>query len=607
MSVTSPIPADPALEEDLVIHECQAGYAAQGAKFAVISCGPPAAHGNFEIQEPDSQHTRFSGTLIYAGWQWGRHCWLADFSTFREPGKWRLWAHTGSGYEAAVGISIRPALHAELAEKAAKHFHRKRCGVLCHTHDAVIRSTHQKDFGQPIKNVDVTGGWHDAHDDNKWIFMAWSGVDALCETWETLHPDWSGANEPLPFLLAEAWWEVEWFLKMQKEDGSFYYAVLDWKKRRDPASGGWLMSPWAYNGFHNYDVLTEDARWLLDEWRPGEVNSLMGLKNLCPSTPEMYFAQTAASMAKFAAQVLPLDKELALRVSSAVQRTLEWLDEHRPLPHQVIYTAAAIAQTHLDLHKVHPKNGHLTQAEAKLSEVLSLQSEEGWFRAAPGFVCLEADPSKTDDRILIDTPFAYIIPLLRYLRDHPHGVLAQETSSSLDRFFRGIKTQIAASGAYGQMTQYRADGGPAAALPPEAPGGLNAWFLAVGYLCALGASVLKDPSLRLIAERQVQFVLGVNPFAMSYMVGIGRRHSTKKPLFVHEDGRDVLWGIATGILCGGGADYGATTAKNTLRGGLSEIGGYDAACEETWMNTTAWFLAVTSLLAQRGERHGEIA
>jgi hypothetical protein len=25
------------------------------------------------------------------------------------------------------------------------------------------------------------------------------------------------------------------------------------------------------------------------------------------------------------------------------------------------------------------------------------------------------------------------------------------------------------------------------------------------------------------------------------------------------------------------------------------------------MNTTAWFLAVTSLLAQSGERHGEIA
>ena len=78
MSVSSPIPADPALEEDLVIHECQAGYSAQGAKFAVISCAPPAAHGNFEIQESDSQLTRFAGTLIYAGWQWGRHCWLAD-------------------------------------------------------------------------------------------------------------------------------------------------------------------------------------------------------------------------------------------------------------------------------------------------------------------------------------------------------------------------------------------------------------------------------------------------------------------------------------------------------------------------------------------------
>jgi hypothetical protein len=597
MSTRSAIPADPALEADLVIHECQAGYASSGAKFAVISCGPPAGHGNFEIQDTGNHNTRFAGSLTYVGRQWGRHCWQADFSGFQEPGNWRLWAHAGSGHESAVEITIRPALHAELAEKAAKHFHRKRCGVLCHTHDAVIRSTRQKDFGKPLENVDVTGGWHDAHDDNKWIFMAWSGVDALCETWETLRPSWSGANEPLPFLLAEAWWEVEWFLKMQKEDGSFYYAVLDWKKRRDPATGRWLMSPWAYNGFHNYDVLTEDARWLLDEWRPGEVNRLMGLKSLSPSTPEMYFAQTASCMAKFAAQVLPLDTKLAHRVCGAVLRTLEWLGRHRPLKHQVIYTAAAIAQIHLDLHKVYPKSGHLQQAEAKLEEVLALQSEQGWFRAAPGFVCLEADPSKTDDRVLIDTPFAYVLPLLRYLRDHPRGRLAKEARSAGHRFFRGIKEQIQSSGAYGQMTQYRADGGTPAALPPEAPGGLNAWFLAVGYFCALGASVLKDPELRTMAERQVQWVLGVNPFAMSYMVGIGRRHSTKKPLFVHQDGRDVLWGIATGIMSGGGADYGGTGAGNALRGGLSEIGGYDAACEEAWMNTTAWFLAANALLA----------
>ena len=598
----NPIPSDPALQADLLIHESQAGYAADGSKFAVVSCGPPAAHGNFEIQELDSHITRFTGGLEYVGQQWGRHCWRADFSAFKLPGKWRMWAHTGSGHETAAEIIIRTDLHKELAEKAAKHFHRKRCGVLCHTHDAVIRSTRQKNFGKPIKNLDVTGGWHDAHDDNKWIFMAWSGVDSLCETWETLRPNWSGANEPLPFLLAEAWWEVEWFLKMQKPDGSFYYAVLDWKKRRDPNTGQWLMSPWAYDGFHTYDVLTEDARWLLDEWRPGEVNRLMGLKSLCPSTPEMYFAQTAACMAKFAAQICAIDEKLARRVSVAVKRTLTWLDKQIPVPAQRIYTESAIAQTHLDLHKVNPKAGHLRKAEKGLRSVLALQSLEGWFHAATNFACLEAEPTKTDDRILIDTPFAYVIPLLRYLRDHPRGELVKDIRGSLDRFFQGIKAHIKNSGAYGQMTQYRTDGGKAVELPPEAPGGLNAWFLAVGYLCALGSKVLKDGELRTIAERQVQWVVGVNPFAMSYMVGIGRRHSTKKPLFVHDDGRDVLWGIATGIICGGGGDYGVTDSANptAIRGGLSEVGGYDASTEETWLNTTAWFLSVNALLAADG-------
>ena len=197
MSAISSIPADPALEVDLVIHECQAGYASGGAKFAVVSCGPPTAHGNFEIQEADTHLTRSAENLEYVGVQWGRHCWRADFSNFREIGKWRLWAHTGSGHEAAVEITIRFKLNEELAEKAAKHFHRKRCGVLCHTHDGVIRSTRQKDFGKPLQQVNVTGGWHDAHDDNKWIFMAWSGVDALCETWETMRPNWSGGASPI--------------------------------------------------------------------------------------------------------------------------------------------------------------------------------------------------------------------------------------------------------------------------------------------------------------------------------------------------------------------------------------------------------------------------
>jgi hypothetical protein len=51
-------------------------------------------------------------------------------------------------------------------------------------------------------------------------------------------------------------------------------------------------------------------------------------------------------------------------------------------------------------------------------------------------------------------------------------------------------------------------------------------------------------------------------------------------------------------MCGGGIDYGGAAAKNALRGGLSEVGGYDAACEETWLNTTAWFLSVTALLGR---------
>lgn len=587
---------DAYLKQDLTIHECQAGYSTLAAKRAIVTSSRVTLSGSFELQIGENRLPVFLKEMKYAGLLWGRYCWEVDFSEYTTPGTYRLWVHAGSGLETSVEIKIRDSLHLELSEKAAKHFHRKRCGVLCHTHDGWIRSTLQDDFGKRIKHINATGGWHDAHDDNKWVFMSWAGIYSLCRLWENLKPSWRCGNEPLPFPLAEAWWEVEWLLRMQKSDGSFFYGVFDFKKRWNYLTNQWTFSPWAYDGCHTYDTLADDERWILDCWEPGYANAIFGLQGLAPSTPQMYFAQTAASMAYFARLVKAFDESISERAFEAVEKTLAWLKANPPPDYQHLTTLSATASIHLELSLAGYGDKHMTQAETLIKEVLGLQQLDGSFSAEANLPCLETDPAHGDDRVHIDTPFAYILPLLHYVENHRSGGLLSRVTSSLRSFFNSLKSVITQSGPYGQMPEYCFDRMPDPI--PHSAAGLNCWFLATGYLCAYGSRLLEDQELQKIASSQVQFVLGANPGAMCYMAGIGRRRICKHALFVHADGRDIFGGISVGIFSGSSPDYGAVIPNlKGLRIGLSEVGSYDAACEEVWLNPTAWFLCVNSELA----------
>lgn len=591
---------------DLTIHHSQAGYDPLGHKEVVVWCRRPALNGFFELQQGTDHKTLLAGPMRSLGVNaWGWHEWVADLSAWRQPGHYRLWVTTGSGYMAETNdLLIVENLHEKLAHKAAKHIHRKRCGILCHPHDAWVRSRDQATFGEPLRQVDVSGGWHDACDDSKWVFI--SGIpciEALADAWHYLRPAWKGAAEPLPYPLAEACWEVDWLLKMLKPDGSFYYAVLDWKKQWNTKLGRWCLIPWAYDGFQKYDALEEDRRWLIEEWGSGQVNDLIGIENLCPSTPEMYHALAAAMLLRFAQVVQEHDQSRSQSCVEAAKSILGWLENREIKPFQWIYTQGALARAWISLYEMEKEEEHLARAELHLQEILCLQDERGWFRAAMDFVCCEMHPGKNEDRVATDYPFNYVLALLRYLEEVPSGRLAERCRGALQSFLQFSKELMSRSGAFEHLPEY-ADKAKPDPLLRTTVHGYNSWFLVTSVLMAWGARILNDPELRRLAERQVQWVLGANPRAMSFMIGIGNRRAARQPLFVHEDRRDVTWGITNGIYMPGAAcDFSgghgvAPTDPDFIHAGLSEEGGYDAAAEESWLNPTGWFLAANVQLAR---------
>ncbi len=60
--------------------------------------------------------------------------------------------------------------------------------------------------------------------------------------------------------------------------------------------------------------------------------------------------------------------------------------------------------------------------------------------------------------------------------------------------------------------------------------GINANIASAGVGLVRAAKILNDPSLRAVAQSQLDWILGSNPFSASTVVGIGRNHP---PQFVN--------------------------------------------------------------------------
>lgn len=219
---------------DKVVHINQVGYRRGAAKLAALNrveseftlidgAIEPRLHGH---TGPGVEGDRASGDTVH---------W-ADFTAL-DAGTYRL-AMPEYLYSAPIHVADRP--YRELKRALLKGLYYFRCGTaleeefagpwahaICHEEPAVL----YEDRG---RSIDISGGWHDAGDYGKYINPAAVTVAMLLLTFEHIGSacqDQTGIPESgngVPDILNEARWELDWMLKMQREDGAVWHKTTSW-------------------------------------------------------------------------------------------------------------------------------------------------------------------------------------------------------------------------------------------------------------------------------------------------------------------------------------------------------------------------------------------
>lgn len=207
----------------------QAGYLPASEKRAVL----PTGCESFEITDADG-NIKYTGATAPFGFDEasGDEVCIADFSDLSEQGRFRV----RSGDRLSAEFEIGSDVYDGVLHDTAKAFYFLCCGCglekehagvythgKCHTEKAML-------WDDPAVSLDVSGGWHDAGDYGRYVTAGAVAAAHLLYAYK-LYPEVFDRLElgipesPLPDILAEVKYELDWLLKMQREDGAVYHKV----------------------------------------------------------------------------------------------------------------------------------------------------------------------------------------------------------------------------------------------------------------------------------------------------------------------------------------------------------------------------------------------
>ncbi|SDB07759.1 endoglucanase [Pseudobutyrivibrio sp. YE44] len=211
----------------------QVGYLSSSTKKAVFNFQP----SNFTVVDAKG-NVVFQGTATHFGTDEisGEDISFGDFSEVNTSGQYKILAEDAESYS----FTIKNDCFEQLMKHACKCFYYLRCGQgldkdhagiyyhePCHTTKATV-------YGEDVPAVDVSGGWHDAGDYGRYstagsvavahILYAVRFFPNLLQVKFDI-PEEKGDKGLLPDILAEVKVELNFLMKMQRENGSVWHKV----------------------------------------------------------------------------------------------------------------------------------------------------------------------------------------------------------------------------------------------------------------------------------------------------------------------------------------------------------------------------------------------
>ncbi len=252
----------------------QFGYLPDAEKIAIIS-SPEQGFNRDQSFSPDTVYQlRREGDhqLIYSAplavWQQGDtdvmsgdKVWYFDFSSVTAEGLYYLYDQKNDRFSKNFRIDwdvYTPVLKQALRtffyqranhEKVAPFATAPWLDAASHQHaeqdtDCRLITPDDPEQSDPSTSRDLSGGWYDAGDYNKYVNYADNAVHELLFAYEE-NPliwgddwQWPESGNGLPDILDEIKWELDWLLRMQTDSGAFLHKVssITWEGIGTPPS-----------------------------------------------------------------------------------------------------------------------------------------------------------------------------------------------------------------------------------------------------------------------------------------------------------------------------------------------------------------------------------
>lgn len=207
----------------------QAGYTPERRKIAVM----PFEADDFTVCD-ENGNVVFTGKTVHFGYDEdsGDTVCTADFSELKTEGSYRV--HAG-GRTSAV-FRIGGDVYDKLLYDTSKAYYYLRCGCAlepkyagvyqhkpCHCSAASL-------YEDDSITLDVSGGWHDAGDYGRYVTAGAVAAAHLLYAYRLFPKAFDNLKLDIPEggmpdILTEIRYELEWLLKMQREDGGVYHKV----------------------------------------------------------------------------------------------------------------------------------------------------------------------------------------------------------------------------------------------------------------------------------------------------------------------------------------------------------------------------------------------
>jgi len=497
----------------------QAGYLPEASKICLLN---DAQKRQFQVIEVETQKIRFQGEMQLTDGDFGQYA-KGDFSRLKTPGRYYILADTFRSFPFAISEDV----YLKAQDLIVQYFSRQRCGpssngylTPCHLDDGI-----RMDNG---KHQNVTGGWHDASDLRKWVGATIYGIIGLSKAHELVPKNRNLKKRIRDELL----WGNRYFLAMQEPEG-YIMSYIGGDVQKHTYSNRWTDNVRGSSEGELHMVKPNAGISQNDLLIWGNQDDRIIRTDPLDLTGQFNFIIAEARMARL---IKKKNRSYSKKCLEAAEKCFDWCTNQNDSTQAGVITFSIEAS--IELYRATKNKNYENYAVRQMGHLQKLQAEHKQF---PHGFFYESDTGSPHKNIW--NGCMELISLCEMVQVFPRHPDASNWENMISNYCHGYLASVAEKNAFGivpfGLFSDADPGGNRKAgnywyryfmVPnPEWWVGINANLASSGVGLSMAARILNDTTLLHLAQRQLDWILGNNPFSSSTLIGIGYNHPKHFP------------------------------------------------------------------------------